>query len=78
MLVFGPYNNTAYGIMWFSIMGSAYIYYFSILALIGVTIFYKIKKEKVWKKIKKETILLAVSIFFFLTLGLVNNHIIRL
>ena len=74
MLVFGLDNSIAYGIMWVSVMCSAFIYYFSILVLIGVTVDYKIKNEKAWEIIKKETILLGISILCFLTLGLVNNY----
>jgi hypothetical protein len=77
MLVFDSYNKTVYGIMWFSIMGSGFIYYFSVPALIGVAIYYKRKKEKVWKRIKKEIILLGVSVFCLLILGLVNNYVMR-
>lgn len=76
-LIFGFYNNIVYGIMWFSVMGTSFIYYFSILALIGVAIYNKMKKDIVWKKIKKEIILLGVSIICCLILGLINNYIAR-
>jgi len=76
MLLGGFDNNILYGIMWLSTMGSALIYYFSIATLIGVSLYYKIKREKVWEKIKKETILLLISISCFAILGLINNYII--
>jgi hypothetical protein len=76
MLSGGFENEIQYSIMWFSIMGSGLIYYFSIASLIGISIFYKITKEKVWHKIKRELILLLISILCFLALGLINNYII--
>lgn len=74
MIIFGMFNETAYGIMWFSIMCSALVYYFSILALIGVVIYYKIKNEKAWGIIKNEIMLFGISILCFLILGLINNY----
>ncbi len=76
-LIFGFYNNIVYGFMWFSVMGTSFIYYFSILTIVGVAIYYKIKRERVWIRIKKETILLGVSIICCLILGLINNYIAR-
>jgi hypothetical protein len=76
MLSGGFDNEVQYSIMWFSVMGSGLIYYFSIASIIGLSIFYKITKEKVWQKIKKELILLLISIFCFLVLGLINNYIL--
>jgi hypothetical protein len=57
-------------------MCSTFIFYFSILALIGVSIYYKIKKGKVWEIIKTEMILLGMSILSFLALALVNNSVV--
>lgn len=73
MLVFGLKHEGVAGIMWFSVMGSVLIYYFSILAIVGLTIYYKVKKEKAWNRIKKESLLLGLSLFCFLILGWIAN-----
>lgn len=76
MIAGGFENEIYYGIMWSSVMASVLIYYFSIASLVGISIFYKINKVKVWQKIKIETIMLMISISCFVALGLINNYIL--
>ncbi|HET6224832.1 MAG TPA: hypothetical protein VFF27_01040 [Bacteroidia bacterium] len=75
MLIFG-FNNITYGIMWVCAMGSFMIYYFSILVFIGIAIYCKVKKERIWEVMKREVKLLGISIACMLILGLINNIII--
>lgn len=76
MLSFGLDSEMAFGIMWFSVMGSIFVYYFSLLVLVGFVAYAKIKKEKVWYKIKPEVILLGLSILCMGGLALINNYVI--
>lgn len=76
ILFLGFYHDTAYGFMVISVYGAIFVYYFAIPALIGVGIYYRSKKVSVWPKIKKELILLGISIACLLTAALVNHSVV--
>lgn len=74
ILQHGPGNDLALNIEWYSLMATAFILYFSVPVLIIVSIYCKVKKEKVWATVKKEVILLALVILAWGVIAFVNNH----
>lgn len=75
LLLFGEGYEPLWGIQWFSIMASVLILYVSVPVLIIVSIYCKVKSEKVWATVKKEVILLSLVILAWGLFAFINNYL---
>jgi hypothetical protein len=67
----------SYGINYFSIMTTVLILYLSVFVIIIISIYKRIKGGLVWKTIKKEVILIALTILCVMILGIITNYIAK-
>jgi len=65
----------SYEINYISIIATGLILYLSVIVIIIISIYKRIKGGIVWKAIKKEVILIALTILCATILGLITNYI---
>jgi hypothetical protein len=78
LLLFGEHHEFSFNVQWCCMIATAFIIYFSVPVLIIVSIYCKVKKEKVWATIKKEVILLTLVILAWGLVALMNNYLLPL
>lgn len=67
----------SYSINFFFTYITLFTSFFSLIIMTTISIYKKLKGELVWKCVKKEVILIALTIVSVLVLGLITNYITK-
>lgn len=62
-------------IIWYTIFIAIYSLFFSALSVITLIVLYRRKKQEVWQSIKRETILMSITIGLTLILSMAINWV---
>ena len=77
MLIFQLDSETVYGFMWFTVMGTVIVYYFTVLSLLIAITYFRIQKQKMWAYLRLPLLLLLVSVIVLGILACINYWIIE-